>query len=1096
MVKRKSDNESHSEPRPSPKVDSEMEATMSDVQEIGIQKEPERPKSPLSVIGADRYDMGDELGRGGMGRVFRVWDKNLDRTLAMKVVTDGSSADKPGPRRLKRFLIEAKITGQLDHPGVVPVHELGEGDDGRPFFTMRMVQGDELKKIFDYSTQGIGGWNQVRVLEIFVKICDTLGFAHARNIIHRDLKPSNIMVGIHGEVYVMDWGLAKDLQVQESKEKAALETTVDEELAAKNPGESTLHTMVGTVLGTLAYMPPEQARGDVQSLSTRSDVYSIGAMLYEFLAGRLPHELKDLGNDFKGSVQEILDTAPPPLDTVQRRVPNELVAICEKAMAKNPADRYPTADALGKDLRAYLENRVVEAHRTGPWVEFRKWLKRNRAMALGLVGTLSAVLLGLSVVILLQWAYSDIIDNNAYLARINAASWHLEEHEVVEAQSLLDACPPNRRDWEWGYLKSLIDTSDHQLQVASGAIFTSVTNLGVNSDLDIPEIERRIYFGGEGGRIHYWTPREPDEAKEFRVTSGGVFARRTSLSKGVLALALSQRGDLAIGSEDGWNLISDWQANELYEVGFGIKNSRVLDIKFIEGGSRALAISNKGSINTILLGTSRGVSSKSLGRMTLTSAILDPSNQRVAVAGPVKHAQGVSHFIRIFKTSDHQKIAEVKAHEGIIFSLKYDSTRTRLVSAGGDDLVHVWSYPDLKLITTLRGHKNRVLIAKFDSTGKHILTGSGDRTFRVWDAETGEQLFLGRGHTREIFTVEEVALSSENSSSARTKNDVTYLSAGREGMIRTWKPFHTDRIHKKLSTSFAYHSLRLSSDGKELAASGASPLSADESSIEIRSTSDFKILKTLKGHLGKVHDLSWVPSDKSLISVGMDGTIRIWPRDPTQQPEVLRPNGGALLTLEYEPQEKLILCGSEQGSIFTFDYSKRKPLKTFKKHEKGVSALALHPTGRWLVSGGKDHHIVVWDLETSQAIHHFKDAHEAGISSLEFTSDGEYILSASRDKMIRVWELSTGKLVRTFARHPEGILDLKVSASGRRLFTGAWDGAIRIFDIDSGELLTTLRGHSGKVNALEFTVDGETLISVGEDRTLKTWQSNSGRLSP
>jgi serine/threonine-protein kinase len=250
-----------------------------------------------------RYQIAGEIARGGMGVVLKVWDADLRRALAMKVVRDKSGDPNQGSipavdsKALGRFLEEAQVTGQLDHPGVVPVHELGVDAAGRVYFTMKLVKGKTLQEVFDEVTNGKGGWTQARVLGVILRVCEAMSYAHAKGVIHRDIKPSNIMVGRYGEVYVMDWGLAKilnrqekrDIRIQDRPTQAISEVRSYRSRPTAESTDSPLYTMDGDVVGTPAYMPPEQAKGDLAEMGPHSDVYAVGAMLYHLLTGHVPY---------------------------------------------------------------------------------------------------------------------------------------------------------------------------------------------------------------------------------------------------------------------------------------------------------------------------------------------------------------------------------------------------------------------------------------------------------------------------------------------------------------------------------------------------------------------------------------------------------------------------------------------------------------------------------------------------------------------------------------------------------------------------------------------------------------------------------------
>ena len=302
----------------------------------------------------------------------------------MKVMLPTSRGSSAGAeeRRLGRFLEEAQVTGQLDHPGIVPVHEVGLDADGRLFFTMKLVKGHDLRSVFDALKDPHGEWTLTRVVGVLLRVCEAMSYAHAKDVVHRDLKPSNVMVGRFGEVLVMDWGLArvmsradgKDIRLRDDAGQSISIVDSDRQLAARVPQ---LVTMDGDVVGTPSYMPPEQAEGRLADIGPPSDVYAVGAMLYHALSGGPPY------GSAKPAVvvNRIIDGPPATLRSIAPKVAPELESICEKAMARVVGDRYPTMEALAGDLRAYLEGRVVHAHSSGALADLRKWIQRNRAVA-------------------------------------------------------------------------------------------------------------------------------------------------------------------------------------------------------------------------------------------------------------------------------------------------------------------------------------------------------------------------------------------------------------------------------------------------------------------------------------------------------------------------------------------------------------------------------------------------------------------------------------------------------------------------------------------------------------------------------------------
>ena len=349
---------------------------------------------------AERYRVQREVGRGGMGVVLRVRDLDLGRDLALKRLrsSHGTSASSSGAA-LARFLQEAQVTAQLDHPAIVPVHELGRDADGEVFFTMKLVEGQDLAKVFARVHAGDPQWSRTRVLGILQRVCEAMAYAHAKGVVHRDLKPANVMVGDFGAVYVMDWGLAALRRLEGDEVSASRQLST---VRSIHGGEAPYATLEGAVVGTPAYMAPEQARGASDAIGPAVDVYAVGAMLYHLLGGTAPF-LDGMG-DGEGDagkwgrarlIDRIANGTPTPLARLAPDISGELLAICERAIAPVAAQRYADMTELAEDLRALLEGRVVRAYRTGAWAELSKWVARNRALAAALVGGVGLALVGL-----------------------------------------------------------------------------------------------------------------------------------------------------------------------------------------------------------------------------------------------------------------------------------------------------------------------------------------------------------------------------------------------------------------------------------------------------------------------------------------------------------------------------------------------------------------------------------------------------------------------------------------------------------------------------------------------------------------------------
>ena len=305
---------------------------------------PEAP--PREERHGERFiDLG-RIGSGGMGEVRRVFDRSLKRVLAMKILLPDFVAE---PSVISRFVSEAQATGQLQHPGIVPVHEMGRLADGRWFFTMREVRGEHLGKVLADAAHArqhneATNWDLRHLVGVFHKVCEAVGYAHTRQVIHRDLKPENILIGDHGEVLVVDWGIARVLDGR------AEPSSTHEDVVTTRSEHDGRKTMVGAIAGTPSYMPPEQARGDRDIQGPASDVYALGAILYEILSGAPPYREATPN----ATIKALLAGPPPPLP-LGTGIPEALRAICLRALEREPAARYPSARDLARLVAAWLD---------------------------------------------------------------------------------------------------------------------------------------------------------------------------------------------------------------------------------------------------------------------------------------------------------------------------------------------------------------------------------------------------------------------------------------------------------------------------------------------------------------------------------------------------------------------------------------------------------------------------------------------------------------------------------------------------------------------------------------------------------------------
>jgi serine/threonine-protein kinase len=366
-----------------------------------------------ATSGGQRFRILRPHARGGLGAVFVALDAELHREVALKQILDRHADDTTSRQR---FLLEAEITGGLEHPGIVPVYGLGSYGDGRPYYAMRFIKGDSLKDAIarfhaDEASKASPGARSLALRELlrrFVDVCNAIEYAHSRGVLHRDIKPGNVIVGRHGETLVVDWGLAK------ASGKADLDPSAGERPLTPSSASGSAETLPGSALGTPAYMSPEQARGDLAALGRQSDVYSLGATLYCLLTGKAPFEGDDMGVLCRVQAGDF----PPP----RRHDPTldgALEAVCLKAMAARPAHRYPTCRALADDVERWMADEPVSAWHEPVLRRARRWARRHKPLVACAAALLAATVVGLIAGTILLSRANARTENQREIAEVN-----------------------------------------------------------------------------------------------------------------------------------------------------------------------------------------------------------------------------------------------------------------------------------------------------------------------------------------------------------------------------------------------------------------------------------------------------------------------------------------------------------------------------------------------------------------------------------------------------------------------------------------------------------------------------------------------------
>lgn len=396
------------------------------------------PPAPPATAGGDgrggdrsaRFRFVRDHASGGLGIVSVAWDEELGREVALKEIRREHAAR---PRARERFLREAEVNANLEHPGIVPVYGMGTHDDGRPYYAMRLVQGEDMQKALERlqeAAEDPTAWlARIRpLIRSLIVVCDAIEYAHSRNVLHRDLKPSNVLLGKFGETLIIDWGLAKVRGKPDDAESADLgsitHSVVEDPLVLHNSASDPLTTVAGEMLGSPPFMSPEQAAGRHHELTTATDVYSLGASLFAVLTGQPPIR----GGTRKEILAKVIAGEIPRARQVRPIVPQALEAVCRKAMATEPADRYPSARALADDLERWLDDRPVSVDRESVATRTLRWARHHQPIVAGSLALLAAALVGLVV-------FSAVIGKQKRAALDAKEQAETARREAVEARN-------------------------------------------------------------------------------------------------------------------------------------------------------------------------------------------------------------------------------------------------------------------------------------------------------------------------------------------------------------------------------------------------------------------------------------------------------------------------------------------------------------------------------------------------------------------------------------------------------------------------------------------------------------------------------------
>ena len=1068
-------------------------------------------RTPPATIGKlGRFEIRKVLGSGGFGVVYLAHDPVLNRPVALKVPKFSASQTK----RVRRFLGEAKTAAKLRHPHIVAVYESGQ-EGGKYFIASEYVDGSTLAQVIKERRPDFrqsAEW--VRLL------AEAFAYAHQEGIVHRDIKPENVMIDTQKRPQIMDFGLAKQLDDDSSM------------------------TAEGSLLGTPAYMSPEQARGDHAQVGPASDQYSLGVVLYELLTGQKP---------FDGPphtvISKVAGEEPPAPRTINPESPRDLEAICQKAMEKNIGRRYADCQAFASDLHRWSRGEPTLSRPIGRIERLVRWCRRNPLLA-GLNGAVAALLLAVAIVssiaavrldrekgradkkaeealeqkraALLQKQLADEQTVEAqrerslakqesrrayhqtYLATMLLAQRDLNADDVDHLLERLEQTRPGQtggddlRGFEWYYWNNLCHGDMHRIRGHSAG----VTSVAFCAD------GRRIVSGSFDKCVKVWDATTWEVILTLSEQLGRVTCvafspdgRRISgcdatlikvwdASTGQKICTIRHAATSVAFSPDGRRIAS---GNGIWDASTG-KNlvsiqSDDRNIAFSPDGRR---IASGGQTKATVRDATTGdpvFELVSPGRY-FSSVAFSPDGRRI-VSVANSNSTAAPCEITVWDASTGREILTTK-QQGTSTSVAFSPDGRKIVS-GHNREVTLRDATTGKLILAPMLHDKGVSSVAFSPDGRRIVSalssGLSEGTIKIWDATTGKTVFT--------VTRQERRLGSD--SDARVWNGAPGLGkAAGQTMIKLQKFPAAAKVNPTDSLAFNVHGTRIVKvDGEPGYITSWNTATGETELLPV-------VVPARETHT-RVTSVAYSPDGGRIVTGSSDKTLIVWDARTGQNLHALplKDGIGYIASVAYSPDGAQIVAGFNgflrgvirASYLCLWDAATGKELRTVNLSHNSIGCVSFSPDGKRIVAGGSAEEVVVCDLTTGQESLTLQ-GHTGGVFCVGFSPNGQWIATGGAGAKGKIWDATTGEVSCTLTGLNSFINSMAFSPDGTRIVSGSHDGDVRVWDVTTGQEILVLNPPNGNSRAVMFTPDGRRILSIDRDGTLTAWIAEPKEGSP